>query len=76
MKNQVEIQIFNLIEHLAFEEISENEIEYDIYKQTLGRDIIPNKRISINQSDSSFLSNKNENILPAFKINNIKFFSY
>ena len=76
MKNQVETQGINLIEHSVLEEKSENTIDSDIYKQSLNRDIIPNKRVSVNQPDASFLSNKNENILSTFKINKMKCFSY
>ena len=76
MKNQVEFQGINLIEHSTIEEKTENKTEYDIYKQILNRELIPNKRISVNQPDASFLSNKNENILTTFKMDNMKCFSY
>ena len=76
MKNQVEIQGINLIGNAVLEEKSENKIDCEIYKQSLNREIIPNRRVAVKESDASFLSNKNENIVTAFKINKMKCFSY
>ena len=76
MKNQVEIQGKNLIGNAVLEEKSENKIDCEIYKQSLNREIIPNKRVAVKESDASFLSNKNNNIVTAFKINKMKCFSY
>ena len=76
MKNHLENQGINLIQHSKYEEKSENKTDCEIYKQSLNRDIIPNKRIVVNTPDASFISNGDENILTTFKINNMKCFSY
>ena len=76
IKSQIDIQGINLIEKSIIENKSENEIDSKIYKQSLNRDIIANKRIIVNNPDASFLINKNDNILTSFKINNRKCFSY
>ena len=76
IKNHIEHKEIELFNNSIIEAKSENKYECNIYEQCLNRNIIPDKRVIINDSDACFLSNKDEDILTTFKINDKKCFSF
>ena len=63
------------------EERSENDTSISIYEEyfeekNIDKKIIPKKRVTVTNPDTSFLSNIDENVLTTFKIKNKQYFCY
>lgn len=76
IKSQFEIKEAEFFKKSKIEQKSDNKISIDLYEAHLNRKINKDKRVVINEPDTLFLSNNDENLLTTFKIGEKQCFSY
>ena len=81
LKNYFDKKMLELSKNIILEEKSENAKSIDIYEEyfkekKMDKNIIPKKRVTITEPDSSLFTNIDENVLTTFKIQNKQYFCY
>ena len=81
LKNYFDKKMLELSKNIILEEKSENAKSIDIYEEyfkekKMDKKIIPKKRVTITEPDSSLFTNIDENVLTTFKIQNKQYFCY
>ena len=81
LKNYFDKKMLELSKNTILEEKSENAKSIDIYEEyfkekKMDKKIIPKKRVTITEPDSSLFTNIDENVLTTFKIQNKQYFCY
>ena len=81
LKNHFEKKMLEFTQNSKIEERSENDTSISIYEEyfeekNIGKKIIPKKRVTVTNPDTSLLSNIDENVLTTFKIKSKQYFCY
>ena len=81
LKNHFEKKMLEFTQNSKIEERSENDTSISIYEEyfeekNIDKKIIPKKRVTVTNPDTSLLSNIDENVLTTFKIKNKQYFCY